>query len=266
MHSNSESSRPTGTARPGATTAVGHHPDACVHTLFEEYARLRTGSLAVVSEEETIGRGGISSTESSPKRWATARRGSFCRRESFRPSPRRSRQVRHERKAFTFGSHGGLVGVVCEPDAGPRPDVPAVLLFNVGLNHRVGPGRLNVDLARRLAHSGYATLRFDLSGLGDSEPRDDPRSEGDRAVVDLPLFGRRVVLQSSRAVRPHGGLARPPGRRRGGLLGRRGPCLQDADAALQARAEADGVDGGALPRDRCRAGPSGNWVTAIVWS
>jgi hypothetical protein len=26
------------------------------------------------------------------------------------------------------------------------------------------------------------------------------------------------------------------------------------------------VDGGALPRDRCRAGPSGNWVTAIVWS
>ncbi len=54
MHSNSESSQPTVTARPSATTPVSHHPDACVHTLFEEHARLRTGSLAVVSEEGTL--------------------------------------------------------------------------------------------------------------------------------------------------------------------------------------------------------------------
>jgi hypothetical protein len=88
-------------------------------------------------------------------------------------------------RAVTFGSHGGLVGIVCQPDAGPRPGTPAVLLFNVGLNHRVGPGRLNVDLARSLARSGYASLRFDLSGLGDSEQRGDTRSDAERSVVDL---------------------------------------------------------------------------------
>jgi len=88
-------------------------------------------------------------------------------------------------RAVTFGSHGGLVGVVCEPNAGTQPGAPAVLLFNVGLNHRVGPGRLNVDLARSVARSGYASLRFDLSGLGDSEPRDDARSDAERSVVDL---------------------------------------------------------------------------------
>jgi alpha-beta hydrolase superfamily lysophospholipase len=88
-------------------------------------------------------------------------------------------------RASAFGSHGGLVGVVCEPDAGPEPGAPAVLLFNVGLNHRVGPGRLNVDLARSLARSGYASLRFDLSGLGDSEPRGGASSDAERSVVDL---------------------------------------------------------------------------------
>ena len=88
-------------------------------------------------------------------------------------------------RAVTFGSHGGLVGIACEPDAGPRPGAPDVLLFNIGLNHRVGPGRLNVDLARSFARSGYASLRFDLSGLGDSEPREDARSDAERSVVDL---------------------------------------------------------------------------------
>jgi hypothetical protein len=36
------------------------------------------------------------------------------------------------------------------------------------MHHRVGPYRLFVDLARRLADLGFTTLRFDLSGLGDS--------------------------------------------------------------------------------------------------
>ncbi len=82
-----------------------------------------------------------------------------------------------------FGSHEGLVGVLCEPDR-VRADAPAVLFTNVGLNHRVGPNRGWVELARRLAEHGFASLRFDLSGFGDSEPRRDTRSELERAVVD----------------------------------------------------------------------------------
>jgi pimeloyl-ACP methyl ester carboxylesterase len=55
----------------------------------------------------------------------------------------------------------------------------------VGINHRVGPNRCWVELARALAADGYASLRIDLSGLGDSRPRRDIRSDADRAVLDL---------------------------------------------------------------------------------
>jgi hypothetical protein len=88
-------------------------------------------------------------------------------------------------QAWTFGSEGGLVGIYSEPQGGANPCRPAALLFNVGLNHHVGPNRLNVDLARRLAALGFASLRFDLSGLGDSEARRDLRSDEERAVLDL---------------------------------------------------------------------------------
>jgi hypothetical protein len=88
-------------------------------------------------------------------------------------------------RVVTFGSHRGMAGVLCAPDAAARPAGPAVLLFNVGLDHHVGPNRLNVDIARHLAGLGFSSLRFDLSGLGDSEPRRDQRPDAERAVVDL---------------------------------------------------------------------------------
>ena len=88
-------------------------------------------------------------------------------------------------RPLSFGSHAGLVGVACEPDSGPTPGTPGFLFFNIGLNHRVGPQRVQVELARALADQGFASLRFDLSGLGDSEARSDGRSEEDRAVLDI---------------------------------------------------------------------------------
>jgi pimeloyl-ACP methyl ester carboxylesterase len=41
-------------------------------------------------------------------------------------------------------------------------------MLNVGTNHRVGPNRLYVKMARTWARMGYAVLRFDLAGIGDS--------------------------------------------------------------------------------------------------
>jgi hypothetical protein len=55
-----------------------------------------------------------------------------------------------------------------EPDAGRKEGLPAFLFLNAGLDHHVGPNRLYVTLARKLAEVGVASLRFDFSGIGDS--------------------------------------------------------------------------------------------------
>lgn len=49
----------------------------------------------------------------------------------------------------------------------------AVILLNSGLIHHAGPARLYTRLARSLATDGLNTLRFDLSGIGDSIARQD---------------------------------------------------------------------------------------------
>lgn len=88
-------------------------------------------------------------------------------------------------RVVTFGSHGGLVGIVTEPaDRAGGAARPAVIFSNIGLNHRVGPNRIYVELARGLAEAGFVTLRFDLSGFGDSEPRRDAIGDLQRATLD----------------------------------------------------------------------------------
>lgn len=86
-------------------------------------------------------------------------------------------------RAVKFGPRGTLMGIVCEAVQGR--DV-AVVLLNAGLLHRVGPHRMNVELARCLAEHGYTTLRFDVSGIGDSESVSSA-NERERAVVDTRL-------------------------------------------------------------------------------
>jgi pimeloyl-ACP methyl ester carboxylesterase len=76
-------------------------------------------------------------------------------------------------EAVRFGPQRGLVGIVTTPDE-PRPaELPAVVLLNAGLMHRVGPNRTYVQIARALAAQGFTVLRFDFSGMGDSRPRAD---------------------------------------------------------------------------------------------
>lgn len=73
-----------------------------------------------------------------------------------------------------FGQARGLVGIVtAPPEEQHDPELPAVVLLNAGLLHRVGPNRIYVQIARALARTGLTVLRFDFSGLGDSRPRAD---------------------------------------------------------------------------------------------
>ncbi|REJ74439.1 MAG: alpha/beta fold hydrolase [Planctomycetota bacterium] len=74
-----------------------------------------------------------------------------------------------------FGT-AGSIGIVTTPeDFAADAQHPAVILLNAGLVHRVGPNRLYVKCARRLAELGYVVLRFDFSGCGDTPPRSDHR-------------------------------------------------------------------------------------------
>jgi pimeloyl-ACP methyl ester carboxylesterase len=63
----------------------------------------------------------------------------------------------------------GLFAVTTEgPGAGPGP---TVMLLSVANEHHMGPNRLWVELARKWAALGITSVRFDLSGLGDSPTR-----------------------------------------------------------------------------------------------
>ena len=61
-----------------------------------------------------------------------------------------------------------LIGVSAVPPGSCDGGRPGVILINAGFLHRVGPNRMNVTIARKLAAAGFASLRMDLSGLGDS--------------------------------------------------------------------------------------------------
>ena len=72
-----------------------------------------------------------------------------------------------------FGEGGRLVGILTLPSMLPRNphELPVFVILSAGLLHRVGPYRLHVRLARELAPMGFASLRVDLAGTGDSPPR-----------------------------------------------------------------------------------------------
>jgi dienelactone hydrolase len=72
-----------------------------------------------------------------------------------------------------LGANQTLVAVITEPQQTSNRDLPAVVLFNAGLTHRVGPNRIYVKLARHLTAMGMVVVRFDLSGIGDSSTRLD---------------------------------------------------------------------------------------------
>lgn len=86
---------------------------------------------------------------------------------------------------YAFGEKKGLVGIVSHPLKKEIDDLPAVILLNAGFLHKVGPYRLNVDLARRLASKGFTSFRFDMSGIGDSEKKDLTKTAMERAVVHI---------------------------------------------------------------------------------
>jgi pimeloyl-ACP methyl ester carboxylesterase len=90
-------------------------------------------------------------------------------------------------RTICFGNNNGLVGTLCLPDTDAPIAYVGQILFNAGIVHRVGPHRINVRLARNLARRGIPSIRFDLSGLGDSPHSLDSRSIDEQATLDIRL-------------------------------------------------------------------------------
>jgi pimeloyl-ACP methyl ester carboxylesterase len=102
-------------------------------------------------------------------------------------------------RVVRLGRHR-LVGVLTEPDQDPRC---TILWLNTGSEPHVGTGRAWVDFARDLATHGYASVRLDFSGFGESpdlghapgRPYDAHcRDEVVDVAADLHAHGHRKVV------------------------------------------------------------------------
>lgn len=97
-----------------------------------------------------------------------------------------------------LGRDRTLVAIASQP---PTADVarPAVVLVNAGVIHRVGPHRLHVRLARRLAEAGHLAIRMDLSGIGDSDPLPERLSFRASSVADIRTAADHLTTGASAA-------------------------------------------------------------------
>jgi pimeloyl-ACP methyl ester carboxylesterase len=90
-----------------------------------------------------------------------------------------------QQQVVLIGARKTIVGLVTQPVDYVPGDRPAVVVLNSGIIHRVGHHRMYVVLARMLAEAGHQVLRFDLSGIGDSESRVDGLPPLEAALADV---------------------------------------------------------------------------------
>lgn len=63
---------------------------------------------------------------------------------------------------------GSLMAIATEP-ARVDTSQPAIIFLNAGLVHKIGPFRMNIQIARHLSKQlGYLSIRFDNANIGDS--------------------------------------------------------------------------------------------------
>lgn len=89
-------------------------------------------------------------------------------------------------QVVTIGSRKSLVGIFTQAvgQVAPADDLTLVIL-NTGIIHRVGHHRMYVTFSRALADAGYNVLRFDFSGIGDSDNREDGLPPLESCLADI---------------------------------------------------------------------------------
>ncbi len=87
-----------------------------------------------------------------------------------------------------YGKRTRLTGILSHANPANTATMPAstcAIILNAGVVRKVGPGRLNVELARRIADSGLDTFRFDFAGVGDSPARTDGQDLAGGILTDV---------------------------------------------------------------------------------
>jgi len=100
-----------------------------------------------------------------------------------------------------FGEQHDRFAIETEPVKGRNKQLPIVVISNSGTNHRVGPSRLYVQLARQLAGLGFLVYRIDLPGIGDSIA--DNRSDENIEYQDMG--SQEILAFISKISRQHKG-------------------------------------------------------------
>lgn len=98
-------------------------------------------------------------------------------------------------QTLILGTDNHLVATFT-PAAQPTSQPPrcVAILSNSGVIPRGGPHRMNVHLARRFAELGVPSVRFDMSGLGDSL-----RASGNLPVIEQWVADTRAIMDAAQA-------------------------------------------------------------------
>ncbi|GAP66455.1 hypothetical protein MBSD_n1763 [Mizugakiibacter sediminis] len=88
-------------------------------------------------------------------------------------------------RVVQFGERRRLVGTYTAPVQGVPAHDLGFVMFNAGVIPRIGPQRMYVKFAREMAGLGFAALRFDLSGQGDSRAATGTLGFERQAVADV---------------------------------------------------------------------------------
>jgi pimeloyl-ACP methyl ester carboxylesterase len=91
----------------------------------------------------------------------------------------------NQEKAIVFGENANLVGVYRASDLEDGNKNFAALMITPGMLPSSGPFRMHRQLANHLAGAGIQSLRFDLSGIGESLAVGAQGSSLDRAASEI---------------------------------------------------------------------------------
>jgi len=111
--------------------------------------------------------------------------------------------VRTRERFLDLNDTDGVFGIITEPVVPGDWNGQCIVLLNAGSAPHIGPNRMHVEFARRLASQGSRVCRADLRGIGDS-----PGVAGSRQNDPYPASAVDDVSRILRALTSSGGCSR----------------------------------------------------------